>query len=73
MKHRHLEHSDFGPAAIDDIIERGGRADWAELGQAVHDDPVVRTETQAIVEARSKSEPLNQRVAFWAHYVSTIT
>jgi len=34
MYHRHLTHQDFTLAAIDDLIARGKRQDWAELRQA---------------------------------------
>ena len=31
MLHRHLTHEQYTLAAIDDIIARGKRQDWAEL------------------------------------------
>ncbi len=31
MQHRHLTHERYTLAAIDDIIARGKRRDWAEL------------------------------------------
>jgi hypothetical protein len=34
MEHRHLIGDSLSLAAIDDIIERGQRDDWARLGQA---------------------------------------
>ena len=34
MQHRHLTHEQYTLAAIDDIIARGKRRDWAELRQA---------------------------------------
>lgn len=34
MQHRHLTHQQFTLAAIDDIIARGKRRDWAELRRA---------------------------------------
>ena len=40
MKHRHLRDGEgLGPAAIDDILDRGGPADWAALWRAVEADP----------------------------------
>ena len=41
MQHRHLNHQTFTLAAIDDVIVRGGRIDWAELHQAVLADRVL--------------------------------
>jgi hypothetical protein len=38
MEHRHLTGDSFSLAAIDDIIERGQRDDWARLGRAALDD-----------------------------------
>jgi hypothetical protein len=34
MEHRHLIGDSLSLAAIDDIIERGQREDWARLGRA---------------------------------------
>jgi hypothetical protein len=41
MVHRHLNHDELTAAAIDDIIARGKRADWAELRDAVLTDRKV--------------------------------
>jgi hypothetical protein len=38
MEHRHLIGDSLSLAAIDDIIERGRRSDWARLGQAALGD-----------------------------------
>ena len=38
MQHRHLNHREFSPAAIDDIISRGKWRDWRELRQAALND-----------------------------------
>lgn len=38
MRHRHLTHEQYSLAAIDDIIARGKRRDWAELRQAAPED-----------------------------------
>ncbi len=72
MEHRHLEHNDLTLAAIDDIIERGARSAWAELGRAVENDLVIRARTQYIANNRTRVNPLNQRFAFWKHYVSRL-
>ena len=45
MIHRHLDYSpstppaELGPAAIDDLLDRGDLADWAPLARAVADEP----------------------------------
>jgi hypothetical protein len=39
MKHRHLLREDFTLAAIDDILDRGGLADWAPLLREIRRDP----------------------------------
>lgn len=72
MDHRHLQHNNLTLAVIDDIIERGNRVAWAELGSAVQNDPIVRTKTRRVTENRTKADPLNQRFAFWHHYVDNI-
>jgi hypothetical protein len=72
VDHRHLEHNDLTLTAIDDIIERGTRSAWAELGRAVQNDPVVRAKTRRITDNRTTADPLNQRFAFWGYYVDHI-
>jgi len=40
MKHRHLrDGTGLEPAAIDDILDRGGPSDWAALWRAIDADP----------------------------------
>jgi hypothetical protein len=45
MIHRHLDYSkdtplaQLGPAAIDDLLDRGDLEDWAPLARAVSDEP----------------------------------
>ncbi len=41
MYHRHLNHQQFTLAAIDDIIARGKRQDWAGLRSAALADQAV--------------------------------
>ena len=72
MNHRHLQHDELTLAAIDDIIERGTRSAWAELGRAVEKDLIVRSKTQQITNSRIKANPLNQRFAFWNYYVQNL-
>lgn len=71
MRHRHLNHEDYTLAAVDDIIERGGRQDWAELTWAAQDDPEVMARIEQIVRARCV-DPSAQRYHFWRLYVEEL-
>ena len=68
MLHRHLNHSEWTLAAIDDVIARGRLDDWKEL----RDVAVSRTDIQErilrVVE-RHLSDPYAQRYHFWNLYV----
>ena len=72
MKHRHLDHEELTAAAIDDIIERGGRDAWAELCVAVLRDESVRERTYRIATLRTERDSRAQRFSFWKHYVEDI-
>jgi hypothetical protein len=48
------------------------RSAWAELGNAVRNDPVVRANTKSVAKNRTQADPLNQRFAFWDHYANII-
>jgi len=67
MKHRHLNHQDLTPAAIDDVIARGGRNDWATLRQAVLSDRNLLEKVLEISRTRA-ADPYAQRYHFWMHY-----
>ena len=67
MQHRHLNHQDYSLAAIDDIIERGKRHDWAELRTALLADPTIRSKVLQICQTRI-SDPYAQRYHFWRIY-----
>lgn len=67
MVHRHLNHQDLTPAAIDDVIARGGRRDWAELRQAVLADRALLAKVLEISRVRA-ADPYAQRYHFWMHY-----
>ena len=67
MQHRHLNHERLTPAAIDDIIARGKRQDWAELGRALKADPRIREMVRRVVAAKI-ADPYAQRYHFWKHY-----
>lgn len=68
MLHRHLNHQLLTLAAIDDVIERGGRRDWAELRRAALADRTVLEKILRVCRARVAS-PYAQRYHFWKHYV----
>lgn len=68
MQHRHLNHSHFTLAAIDDVISRGRWQDWAELRLAALGDRSVLERVQRICQAYV-SDPYAQRYHFWMHYV----
>jgi hypothetical protein len=67
MDHRHLVHQDLTAAAIDDIIERGGRADWVELRDAVATDRAIARKILRVCAAR-QNDPYAQRHHLWRHY-----
>ena len=53
MDHRHLNHTGFTLAAIDDIIERGQLPEWQPLLAAIRRDPegVIAEKTLRICDA----------------------
>jgi hypothetical protein len=68
MQHRHLTHQQYTLAAIDDVIARGRRRDWAELRTAVLTDPAVLTKVLRVCNAHV-ADPYAQRYHFWRLYV----
>lgn len=67
MLHRHLNHQDFTLAAIDDVIDRGRRQDWADLRRAALRDRVVMEKIRRVCDAHVQ-DPYAQRYHFWKHY-----
>jgi hypothetical protein len=67
MQHRHLNHQGYTAAALDDIIERGKRRDWAELRSAALADPAIMRKVLRISLARA-NDPYAQRFHFWRQY-----
>ena len=68
MRHRHLQDSSvLSAAAIDDIIDRGGRADWAFLRDSSRKDPSVMEKIRRICEAHC-ADPLDQKYHLWRIY-----
>jgi hypothetical protein len=69
MFHRHLNHEQFSLAAIDDVIGRGKRQDWAQLRRAALDDRVLMQKVLHVCEAHVK-DPFAQRYHFWKQYAA---
>jgi hypothetical protein len=69
MIHRHLNHSRFTPAAIDDVIDRGKRDSWALLLAAVDSSPEIRDHVLRVCAAHI-SDGYAQRYHFWNNYAS---
>ena len=67
MQHRHLNHQRLTLAAIDDIIARGKRRDWAELRRALLADPIVSAGILRVCQAHI-ADPYAQRYHFWKQY-----
>ena len=67
MMHRHLTHQELTLAAIDDIIARGRRRDWARLRRAALDDRVVLDKVLRVCLAQV-ADPYAQRYHFWKQY-----
>jgi hypothetical protein len=67
MLHRHLNHSEYTLAAIDDVIGRGKRADWAELRRAALGDRVLMEKVLRVAKARGEDSHA-QRYRFWRRY-----
>ena len=67
MRHRHIDDTDYTLPAIDSIIERGCREDWAALQIAVRRDPAVRGRVLEVA-ANNLDHPYTDRYRFWFHY-----
>ena len=67
MLHRHLNHGNLTLAAIDDVIARGKRHDWAALRRAALQDPSVMQRIWRICQAHVQ-DPYAQRYYFWKQY-----
>lgn len=67
MLHRHLTHQGFTLAAIDDVIARGRRQDWAELRKVALADRTILEKILRVCQAHI-ADPYAQRYHFWRHY-----
>ena len=74
MQHRHLQHQDFTPAAVDDIIRRGGWLDWVELRRAAQRDPDVVGRIRRVCAGapRDPRQEGAQRLGFWRMYAQRL-
>lgn len=67
MLHRHLNHSDYTLAAIDNVIDRGQWPDWLALRRAALADPDVLAKVHKVCLAHA-ANAYAQRHAFWWHF-----
>lgn len=67
MLHRHLNHSEYTLAALDDVIERGKRADWAQLRSVAIQDRSFMEKILRVALAHAQ-DPYAQRHHFWRQY-----
>jgi len=67
MLHRHLTHQQFTLAAIDDVIARGKRQDWAELRRAALADRALLEKVLRVCQAHV-ADPYAQRYHFWKQH-----
>jgi len=71
MQHRHLNHSEWTLAAVDEAIARGRMDDWKALRDAAAGHEDVRARILRVCAERLV-DPSEQRYYFWAYYVRTI-
>lgn len=67
MVHRHINHEDYTLAAIDDVIGRGKRQDWADLRKAALADRIIMEKVLRVCQAQGQ-DPYAQRYRFWMLY-----
>ena len=67
MLHRHLNHQEYTLAALDDVIDRGKREDWAELRSVALKDRGLMEKILRVALAHA-GDPYAQRNHFWRQY-----
>jgi hypothetical protein len=70
--HRHLNHSDWTLASVDDVIARGRLHDWIQLRDAAAGQVEIRAYILRICQAHV-SDPYAQRYHFWNAYVNSVS
>lgn len=68
MLHRHLNHSEWTLAVIDDVIARGRLDDWKQLRDAAASRTEILDRILRVSEPQL-SDPYAQRYHFWNFYV----
>jgi len=69
MNHRHIHPQGLSLTAIDDIIERGGRSDWAHLRDSAKADPSLLAKILQVCAPRA-ADPGAQRHHLWNFHAS---
>jgi len=67
MDHRHITDSGYSSPAIDSIIERGQRKDWALLQIAMRGDLDLCNKVLRIA-THNLEHPYTIRYHYWYHY-----
>ena len=67
MLHRHLNHQQYTLAALDDVIDRGKREDWAQLRSVALEDRAIMEKILRVAYAHAQ-DPYAQRYHFWRQY-----
>jgi hypothetical protein len=67
MLHRHLNHQQYTLAALDDVIDRGKREDWAQLRAVALEDRVLMEKILHVALAHA-GDVYAQRYHFWRRY-----
>ena len=67
MLHRHLTHQQYTLAAIDDVIVRGKRHDWASRRTVALADRAVLEKVLRVCQAHV-ADPYARRYHFWKQH-----
>jgi hypothetical protein len=67
VNHRHITDTGYSLAAIDSVIERGQRKDWALLQIAMHNDLGLCGKVLQIA-SHNLEHPYTIRYHYWYHY-----
>jgi hypothetical protein len=67
MRHRHINDTGYSLPAIDSIIERGRREDWALLQIQLRRDPDLCRKVFAVA-VHNLDHPYTIRYHYWYHY-----